>query len=75
MVTVNNMHVTLSTCILNNIGGAIVWHMEIPYNLLRKSWWKIMSKKVIVLKLDNKGNIFDTIHRISSFYLLLGVLS
>ena len=37
MVAVNNMHVTLSTCMLNDIGGAIVWHMEIPYNLLRRS--------------------------------------
>ena len=51
MVAVNNMHVTLSTCILKDTGDAIVWHMEIPYNLLRKSWWKFMSKKMIVLKL------------------------
>ena len=34
MVAVDNMHVTWSTCILNDTGSAIVWHIEVPYNIL-----------------------------------------
>ena len=37
MVAVDNMHVTLSTCILDDTGSAVVWPIEVPYNILRKS--------------------------------------